>query len=431
MLSPAVCLTLVLSCFWGGCRGESEEDAADDPSTYEAAPVLALNSDNVYLIDRQSGQILLDQNSTARMYPASITKIMTVIVALENIADPAGTTVDIDEEVLAGLEEANATRAGFWYGDQPTLLDCMYGALLPSGAECCRALALYVAGSEEAFVEMMNQKAADLGLTDTHFVNTTGLHDDNHYSTCRDIAVLFSYCLENETFRQIITTRSYTSTPVTNYPEGLEMNNSVLMWLTEYEPRYEIQFSIPGFLGGKAGYTETAQYTLVSYAEEAGMELLLVTGHAFVVQYYPANIEDAATIYNWYAQHYTAQTPVQEGEVMGTVSLRNASVDEIEVTSAQTISGDLPCDGNLHIHLELPESLTAPVSTGSVVGKVQVYAYDQLYAEADLLAAESVNASFSGRVKTLFAEKGGAIGLLAAVVIALAYFLSRRRKVSG
>ncbi len=424
----------LLACvmFLGGC-GEKvsvTEDVAD-PSTYAAESSLDINSEYYYLEDLDTGEVLLDKLSTERMYPASLTKMMTAIVALENIPDPENVTIEITRTTLEGLIEASANRAGYWYGDTPTALDLIYGVLLPSGADCCRALALYVSGSEEAFVDLMNQKAAELGMNDTHFVNTTGLHDDDHYSTCRDLATLLKYCMQNETFMEVIHTRKYVSTAVKTYPDGLSMDNYVLFYLDEYDPAWDTHFSIPGFIGGKGGYTIEARHCLASLCDTGNLRLLLINAHAYKEPYYyPAAIEDAATIYNYYEGNYAYEEPIIAGNGVASIKVRNGSAAAVEAKALSGIAGDLPTDSNLHVYVDVPQVLDAPVAEGTVIGKVQVYAYDRLYGESDLYIAETVEKTFAGSVRTLLEKKGAALALLAGVVVVLLVLAGKYRRKS-
>ena len=417
------------SLLLAGCGKPQTATVVDDPSTYAPEETLTLSSEYYYLEDLDTGSVLLDEGSTQRMFPASLTKMMTAIVALENIPDPENVTIEITRTTLAGLIEASANRAGYWYGDTPTALDLIYGVLLPSGADCCRALALYVSGSEEAFVDLMNQKAAELGMNDTHFVNTTGLHDDDHYSTCRDLAKLLKYCMQNETFMEVIHTRKYVSTPVKTYPDGLSMDNYVLFYLDEYDPAWDTHFSIPGFIGGKGGYTIEARHCLASLCDAGSLHLLLINAHAYKEPYYyPAAIEDAATIYNYYGAHYAYEEPVIAENPVASVRVRNGDVTQVEAVAAQTVAGILPSDSNLHVYLDVPEAVDAPVSEGTVIGKVQVYAYDRLYAESDLYLDTTVAKTFSGSVRTLLQEKGGALALLAGVAVMLLVLVRKSRR---
>ena len=161
-----------------------------------------------------------ENRSTERIYPASLTKIVTAIVAVEETAD-LDASVRISEEMFAALYAEEASMAGFLPGENASLRDLLYGILLPSGAECCIAFAEYIAGSESAFVELMNQKAEELGMKHTHFVNTTGLHDREHYSTVEDISVLLRYALKNQDFREAFTSDRHSVQASEQHPEVL------------------------------------------------------------------------------------------------------------------------------------------------------------------------------------------------------------------
>ena len=154
-------------------------------------------------------EVLAEKGMDEKIYPASMTKVMTLLVAAENLPD-LGATFPMTQAIIDPLYLAGASMAGYVNGETVTMRDLLYGAVVPSGAEATEALAQAVAGSEEAFVAMMNEKAAALGLTNTHFMNTSGLHDENHYSTVREIALILQAALENvekmpqSTFDEII-----------------------------------------------------------------------------------------------------------------------------------------------------------------------------------------------------------------------------------
>lgn len=148
-----------------------------------------LNSPHAILMRADSGEVLAEKDADSTIYPASMTKMMTALLAIEANPD-LDTPVTLPEEIFPALQAQNASLAGFQAGETATVRDLLYGAMLPSGAECCEALAREVSGSEEAFVARMNQKAAELGMTATHFCNPTGLHDPEHVSTVRDMARL-------------------------------------------------------------------------------------------------------------------------------------------------------------------------------------------------------------------------------------------------
>ena len=415
-LLPAV-LTAVLL---GACGKEMPAAIQEDPSSYQPMEELPLLCDYVYLIDPDTGQVLIDRGSEERMYPASMTKVMTSIIALEEIPDPENVTIEFTQEMLDGLIAASANRAGFLPGDKPTALDHIYGDLLPSGADCSRALAFYISGSEEAFVDLMNQKAEEIGMKDTNFVNTSGLHDDAHYTTCRDMMKLYLYCMKNPTFMEILKTQVHVSVPVDHFPEGLGMTNFVLMYINQENPPYQ-NYMIPGFVAGKSGYTTEGQYTLVSNAEENGMNLVMVNAHGYVEPHYPASIEDAATVYNWYNDHFARIIAIGEGESFGTIRVRNAFGRDADVQAVKGVTADLPKDENLHIYVDYPEVLEAPLKKGDKVGTVSVYSYDQLYETVDLVLSEDKPRTLLGRFQTaLYDYSGGRLwmGILLVALVA-------------
>ena len=252
-----------------------------------------LHSDYALLMRLSDDAILMNKAGMDKMFPASMTKIMTATVAIENLPD-------LDEQVTVTAEEINpvyemgASLAGFDAGETVTVRDLLYGVLLPSGAEACAALADRVAGSQEAFVDMMNQKAREIGMENTHFVTDSGLHDPDHYTTCYDIAKLLEYAIQNETFRTIFTTPSYTTSPTDSHPEGLTMHSTMFSQLPS--PNLDNGGVVEG---GKTGTEDAAGHCLASLALINGEEYILVTGHApDNEEGYPYNIADALYVYN-------------------------------------------------------------------------------------------------------------------------------------
>lgn len=232
-----------------------------------------LYSPYAILLDKGSGEILAEHNSEDRVYPASLTKIMTALLAIEN-TDDLSQTITLPSDIFQPLYEENASMAGFQPGEEVEMKSLLYGILLPSGAECCMAFAEKIAGSEEGFVEMMNDKAEELGMKDTHFCNTTGLHDPDHYSTVKDISILLQYALESDDFRQVFCSSRYSVRPTEQHPEGFTFSSTMFQYMDSTEV-------VGGeILGGKTGYTEEAGLCLASLAEVNGREYILVTAKA-------------------------------------------------------------------------------------------------------------------------------------------------------
>ena len=250
---------------------ETTEPPTEPPTEYPVpypeynGDVMTLDSQikcgKALLIDCEDHSIVAEKGSPAeRIYPASMTKLMTLIVAIEHI-DDMDATFTMTDEILEPLYAADASRAGFQSGEECTMRDLLYGAALPSGADATVALATYTAGSEAAFVAWMNEKCTELGLHDTHFVNSSGLHDPEHYSTMADIAVILDYCLQNETCKEVISTYTYTTRQTEQNPEGLTL------YSTMFSRMYGDEVEGISILGGKTGFTDEAGHCLACYAE--------------------------------------------------------------------------------------------------------------------------------------------------------------------
>lgn len=208
-------------------------------------------SEYICVMNRKDGTIVYEKNLNDKAYPASLTKIMTTIVALEHIEDlSAIAPVDVDsyKEMVAN----NASMAGFYGNEQVTYRDLLYGTMLPSGGEAANSLAINVAGNIDNFVEMMNEKATELGLKNTHFTSPEGFHDKDQYTTAYDMAILLNYALENGHFKAIFTKYSYQTTETLDHPNGINLNSTVLSKLNENN---QDGFQI---IGGKSGTTSEA-----------------------------------------------------------------------------------------------------------------------------------------------------------------------------
>ncbi|MGE7997580.1 D-alanyl-D-alanine carboxypeptidase family protein [Lysinibacillus sp. NPDC093190] len=255
-------------------------------TTTEQTPVElpSLHSKNALLLN-EKGDVLFEKNADDIIYPASLTKIMTAIVAIEMTTNLQKQTI-VTPQTISKFTAQNASMAGFKAGDFVTIEDLLYGTLLASGADATGTLADTIEGSEEAFVTLMNNKAHELGLNDTHFVNASGLHDPAHVSSVRDISKLFRYAIKNPTFYQILTSKSY----MTHVPNELTITSSLLA-------------KIPGeegaILGGKTGYTPEAGLCLASIIEKDGKQYIFVTTNANGQAWTPPfHIDDALTAYD-------------------------------------------------------------------------------------------------------------------------------------
>ena len=230
-----------------------------------------LDEDELYcnsdlIMDLESGNVLYAKNGYKKVYPASTTKILTAILALENL--------DLNESVVASAHAVYSTPIGssvIYLQPQEVMSvkNLLYGLLIPSGNDAGNVIAEAVSGDIGSFVELMNKKLKELGCNNTHFTNAHGFHDDNHYTTVYDMAKLMRYALKNDTFREIIETKEYTI-PATNKSEERELVNTNKMFNKKYTKMY-----YEYILGGKTGYTEEARGTFIGYGTKDGKSVIV------------------------------------------------------------------------------------------------------------------------------------------------------------
>ena len=287
---------------------------------------LEINSEHAILYNMNEDMVLYEKDADTRTYIASLTKIMTTIVAIENI-DDINEYVTIPYEGLEGLIEANASVAGFRLGQKVTYKDLLYGILLPSGADATKTVAYYIAGSEDNFVDLMNKKAEELGLTNTHFANTSGLDTDNHYSTVREMSIILKYALQNETFKEIYTTNKYTTSD-----NSLTFKSVYSNYLNRYDLENKYVY------GSKTGYTTLAGYCLSTIANYDGVEYMLITTNADGTSNYPLHIMDAQMIYDYYTSNYHYLDIINESDTLITLDTKNSKEDKLEIKANETIS---------------------------------------------------------------------------------------------
>ena len=283
---------------------EAEPEPEPEPEPEQPALTLAQASENTrtldlelysssaVLVDVQSGTVLAEKGMDEKIYPASMTKVMTLLVAAENLPD-LDATFTMTQAIIDPLYLAGASMAGYVNGETVTMRDLLYGAVVPSGAEATEALAQAVAGSEEAFVAMMNEKAAALGLANTHFMNTSGLHDENHYSTVREIALILQAALENETCTEILSAENYRASETEQHPDGLAMTNKFL-----YRVHHEYALNGAEITAAKTGYTTEAMNCCASAGKTPdGRSVICVTANAWTGDFC---IEDHIALYTKY-----------------------------------------------------------------------------------------------------------------------------------
>ena len=249
-----------------GTAGSGQSaNAASSRESWPQGP--AIEGEAAIVMDVTSGTVLYEKNPHQQLYPASITKILTALLAVEGS--------QMDEQVTFSYNAVHRTEgSGIWrdVDEVMTMEQCLYALMLNSANECAYAIAEHVGGTYEDFVQLMNDRAEALGCTDTNFNNPHGLPDEEHYTSCYDMALIAREAIQNETFRQLVGTKRYQIPPTNKHPDEITYlkNHHKMLFADE---KYYYEYCI----GGKNGYTEAAGNTLVTYAEKDGMTLVCVT----------------------------------------------------------------------------------------------------------------------------------------------------------
>ena len=343
------------------------------PSARAAGPEVAAPS--AILMDAATGQVLYEKNSHERLRPASVTKVMTLLLVMEALDEGR---LSWDQKVTASAAAAakGGSQVYLEEGEQMTMDEMLKSVVVSSANDCATALAEAVAGSEAAFVEMMNERAAELGMEDTHFVNCTGLDDEpeaeEHLTSAYDIAVMSRELLSHEKIKEYTTIWMDT---VRDGQFGLANTNKLIRF-------YE------GATGLKTGYTSSAGHCLSASAERDGMELIAVVLHCSSST---ERFESAKALLDYGFANYALVTP-QVPEELGPVPvvLGNAQTVMPVLETPEPILLDKGLQSQVETAVELVESVEAPVAQGQKLGQLTVTAGGQVVATIPIVAAEAV-----------------------------------------
>ncbi len=367
------------------------------------------SSEFIYLYNMDTGEVIYEKNADKPAYPASLVKIMTCILALENTPDLGVPTVypNYVQDYLYnyGRNYGSVSLAGMYAGEEMPMKDLLYGLMLRSGNETAMIIANHVVGgsandpaNQAKFVEMMNKRAKELGAVSTNFVNPNGLFDPQQVTTARDMAAITRHAVSLPGFMEIVSTAGYSAAPTNKNPEGLE-------WATT------IQMQVPGttyyypyLKGVKSGTLPQSGRCLVSTATKDGFTYLLVTmGGPYLdstgkVLEGRSDYEDHQRIYDWVFDSFKVKMLVAKNRALAEVPLRlNTEKDHIQLVTADNFTYLVPKDldpaTGVVMNFEVPEAVEAPITKGDAIGWVSLMLYNEEVGRVQLLAAESVEAS--------------------------------------
>lgn len=399
----------------------------------KAALLVNLDSDTVYY----------EKNASDKVYPASITKVMTALLVLEAV-DRGDLT--LDSEITAGNETwlgipADGTTQNIQIGETMRLEDMLYCLLIPSANEAANILAQEISGSVSSFVDRMNARAVELGCTGTHFVNPHGIHDENHYTTCQDLYLIAKAALQNETFRKIVSTDEYTVPPTNMTEEERHFYNTNGLLTGKKYSGYVLE----GCIGIKTGSTSAAGYCLLSAAQRDGTTLVsVVMGAETVVDAagtHRKQFSESASLLNWGFSNFSVHSILDSTDPVAEVPVTlGVDVDSVLVVPGDVLEALMPNDvtsEKFTTKVEVVPSAEAPIQKGQKLGTLTVCLGDQTYGVVDLVALDDVEQSaFLAKKKavedfianTWFKAAIGLVVLVALIVaLRLTVFRPKRR----
>ena len=383
---------------------------------------LALAAETAVLMDAASGEVLYAKNADQKMYPASITKLMTILLALEHgkLTDE----ITFSHDAVYNIEPGSAHIA-IMEGETLTLEQVLRAIILRSANEASNGAAEYVDGSVEAFAKHMTERAKELGCKNTNFVNANGLHDENHYTTAYDMALIAKELLTHEEYRSMMSETYYEIPPTNKQTETRYLHGQHQMLNPNSIYYYE------DATGGKTGFTSEALNTLVTYAERDGMELIAVVMKCNGAEHYT----DTAALFDYGFENYESVKLLSAADHTTTVKVTETYNDKpvelgtITAAPAEDVYHTLPKGtdtSQIKVETDCPETIEAPVTEGQTVGTLKVSLGGETIKTVDLKAQNAVDAMTDEQKAEL--DKSSVSGILkkvgiGVVVVILAFLI--------
>lgn len=339
------------------------------------------------LMDSKTEKILYAKNENEKMYPASTTKIITAILTLENCNLDEVVTVSYD--AVMSIPEGYSS-ASLQIGEQLTVEQLLQLLLVHSANDAANVLAEYVGGSVESFVSMMNTKIHELNLSHTHFTNTFGMHDDNHYTTSQDLATIMKYCLKNKDFRKLAGSASC-AIPATNKYDIRKYNSTNELIIPNNKNYY------PFLTSGKTGYTSQAGDCLVSCSYKDDLELICVILGGKTVNGISTRFSETKTLYEYGYNNYSIKTILNANDIVTQIEIPNGTKDTKNLgllanSTIRTLLENNILENELTPKINIKENTKAPIEQGDNLGSIS-YTIDEVEYKSDLIASHSVEKS--------------------------------------
>jgi len=335
---------------------------------------IQVDSDKYFLYNLTDNEVLLEKKSDEKAYIASLTKIMTTITAIENINN-LNEKITITKQMISGID-SDVAVVGFEAGDIVTYEDLLYSSILKSGADATNTLAISISGSINDFVALMNKTVKKLKLKNTNFANTTGLFDENNYSSAHDMAMILKYALQNETFKKIFETHEYTLTNGISIKSTINRSGDKLGYIK----------------GAKTGYIKAAGFCLASTAYINDAQLLLITLNAKRDSDEFNMLSDTTQIYDYVKENYKYIDLVKETDKITSINVKHSKEKEVDIKANVNYKKFIPFfdEKKLKIDYEIDKEVTYFTPIETVIGKATISYNEEKLFEFDLMYNENV-----------------------------------------
>lgn len=350
--------------------------AANPPETQAGA---------VILIDADTGEILYGKNEEAKMYPASTTKIMVALLALENL--------ELDEIITAtgsaiSLLPPGHTNIGILSGEQLSVRQLLYGLMLASAGDAANVLGERISGSVDEFVKLMNTRALEIGMKNTNYMNASGAHDPLHYTTASDMALLARTAMQNEVFREIVKTDVYIIPPTEKYTEERRMSNTNHLVSKRKTSKYYYKYAT----GIKTGFTNDAKRCLVASAEKNGISLITVVLGADVVDLNNIDFVDTTNLFEYGFANFKRASVISTGSIVAQAPIKSAKGENrVLLEAGENLSQLIGIDEELGevTHTDtINKNIKAPISKGDVLGESEYFVNSVSVGKVPLVATK-------------------------------------------
>ena len=376
---------------------------------------IELTAQGAILIDYSSGKTLYEKNSNEKLYLASLTKVLTAIIVVENC--DINEIATVNQTAIDSVEYGYVT-ANLKVGEEIKVEELLNVLLIASSNDVAEVLAEHIAGNETTFVNMMNEKAKEIGCTNSNFINASGVHSENHYSTAHDLALIARYAMQNEIIATIVDKTRFVLSNTNNYTSSERIFSTTNELIMTGSGNYYKYAS-----GIKTGFTTPAGQCLMAYAEKNEEKIIGVVLKSTTSD---SRYSDIKLLFDWGFDNYTVVKVAKAGDIAQTISVKNATkdteklnlslVDGIEILVKDTDSGN-----KIEPKIELDKNIKAPISIGTILGKI-TYEVDGIQYTTNLIASQEV------RKTNLFMYLIILFFLIVAVLIILRIIKNKKRK---